>query len=1003
MKSGKLFASVALAALTAACSQESLQFEAAPGLQERPTVNVELSFDEDAVEFASEETRTYFGKPAGQGYQWIFEEGDKIGGLLMDEWNGEGCGIENFDIVDYVHTNYAFIRETGEDGKPKWVTPAQAPVCEGNYFFYFPYNDTFNHRGYVAWDVNPVQPQYNENGELFQMQTVKENQKWIGYKYVDHNMEGKVNKIDFDFVPLFAMPTFDFINMTGAELTVNKIDVRVTSNDAAAINPWGQHSLMATTMVLAPETGGFGSVNKTWEGENKFAEHTSLMYKHAQRYTKFGTDEDYVWPIGIDCDKDGYGDSWSWDASMAVANKILFPLNENHTAESIRRQATYNYTADFSKVEGGYKVGPTEHIQALLVMPAGYYYWNTCKDGENTRTSGAWWSGQTFEALVYVTTPAGDDYVVRLDLGRPQTQGATNGSNFDDVNSGAAPKFLAPGVTTKFLASFDASALQSYNVTDFKVTSTEELAWLIKETETNQGYYDLNVTTSGKRVAFDNTIYSLLAARPKVRLNVHGEITITADSDDAINKLYFNNPMLFTKLNIETAQVKKAEPIYAENNDEIVAESKIMNNCEIFVAKSGSLNTEKNGIDIVANVNNEGTVTAKNIKGNVDNKGLMTAVDITGSVTNSGNGDLTADNVYGTVKNSATITINKNVTKKVTNSGTATIANAEDVIENNGKMTLTGKTYKDDVTNNKTMVVDGVSTFKALLINSKNAEITFNKAATCEDTFTNSGKATMKANVTVSSENKAKNQKDATIKVEKGVKFIGDDNTVYSIENYGLIENDGETHNVFNAGKIVTGSDSYTAVVKKENEEGKGTIDNSKLGAVSYEADNSQIVQLIIDDITGTSISDLNEMIEDADATYLQINNGTIVAQANEYIKGHTADNVINYFKDGVELGNVVVSGNEKTYAVFCTNGMTIKTQLLVSTKGEMVVLKESEAGTTLTVNGTLNVADHAVLRGGTNAKMDIVVNGKVHNAGIIKNTNNVTDTNNGWTGNTPQ
>ena len=45
MKSGKLFASVALAALTAACSQESLQFEAAPGLQERPTVNVELSFD----------------------------------------------------------------------------------------------------------------------------------------------------------------------------------------------------------------------------------------------------------------------------------------------------------------------------------------------------------------------------------------------------------------------------------------------------------------------------------------------------------------------------------------------------------------------------------------------------------------------------------------------------------------------------------------------------------------------------------------------------------------------------------------------------------------------------------------------------------------------------------------------------------------------------------------------------------------------------------------------
>ena len=994
MKSGKIFASVALAALTAACTQESMQFEAAPGLQNRPTVNVELGFDESAVELGSEETRAFFGKPAGQGYQWIFEEGDKIGALLMDEWNGNGCGINNFTIKDYVHTNYAFIRET-QDGETKWVTPAQAPVCEGNYFFYFPYNDTFNHRGYVGWDVNPVQPQYNENGELFQMQTVKENQKWIGYKYVGHELEGKVNKVNFDFVPLFAMPTFDIINKAG-ELTVNKVVVRVTSNDDAEINPSGTHELMATTMVLAPESGNFDQVNKTWDSKN-FAEHTSLMYKHAQRYTKFG-EEDYVWPIGIDVDEDGYGDSWSWNAK----GKNLFPLNENHTDESIRKEATYEYVADYSGVEGGYKVEQFGHIQALLVMPAGYYYWN---QGRGQKTFG-WGSGQTFEALIYVTTKQGDDYVVRIDLGRPQTQGSTSGSNFDDVNSGAAPKFLAPGVNTKFLAEFDATAMQSYDITDFKAVSSEDLKWLIEESEANQGYYDLNVTTSGSRVVLTKEIEELLAARPKVRLHINGEITIAADaSEDAINKLYFDNDNMYTKLNILNKQVKKAEPIYAEVNDEIVGYSNVLGNCEINVAKGGELDTKTNKIDIEADVNNEGTVTAQNIKGEVVNKGTMTADKITGPVTNSGN--LTAKIIEGTVNNSGTITINEKVTKKVTNSGTATIANAEDVIENNGTMKLTGATYKKDVTNNKTMEVNGVSTFKALLTNNKNAEITFNRAATCEDTFTNSGKATMKANVTVSSENKAINQKDAKIKVEKGVKFIGDDNTVYSIENYGLIENDGETHNVFNAGKIVTGSDSYTAVVKKETEdaeeEGNGTIDNSKLGAVSYEADNSQIVQLIIEDITGTSISDLNDMIEDADATYLQINNGTIEAKANEYIKGHTADNEINYFKDGVVLGNVVVSGKEKTYAVFCTDGMTIKTQLLVSTKGEMVVIKESETGTTLTVNGTLNVADHALLRGGTNAKLDIVVNGKVHNAGIIKNINNVTDTNNGWTGNAYQ
>ena len=1034
MKSGKLFASVALAALTAACSQESLQFEAAPGLQERPTVNVELSFDEDAVEFASEETRTYFGKPAGQGYQWIFEEGDKIGGLLMDEWNGEGCGIKNFSIVDYVHTNYAFIRETGEDGKPKWVTPAQAPVCEGNYFFYFPYNDSFNHRGYVAWDVNPIQPQYNDAGELFQMQAVKENQKWIGYKYVGHEMEGKVNKIDFDFVPLFAMPTFDFINMTGAELTVNKIDVRVTSNDAAAINPWGQHSLMATTMVLAPETGEFDDVNDTWE-EKTFAEHTSMMYQYAQRYTKFGTDEDYVWPIGID------GDSWSWDASKAVANNILFPLNENHTANSIRRQAAYNYTADFSQVEGGYKVGPTEHIQALLVMPAGYYYWNTGKDGENTRTNGAWWSGQTFEALVYVTTPAGDDYVVRLDLGRPQTQGATNGSNFDDVNSGAAPKFLAPGVTTKFLASFDASALQSYNITDFKVTSTEELAWLIKETETNQGYYDLNVTTSGKRVAFDNTIDSLLAARPKVRLNVHGEITITADSDDAINKLYFNNPMLFTKLNIETAQVKKAEPFYAENNDEIVNESKILNNCEIFVAKSGSLDTKKNGIDIIANITNEGVVTAQNIKGDVENKGTMNADKIEGPVTNRGT--LTAKIIDGIVNNSGTITINEKVTQKVTNTGTATIANAEEVIENKGTMTLKGAEYKKAVSNTKTMTVAGKSTFKSTLSNAAGATITFDADATCENTFTNDGTANVNSAVTVNVKNKAINK--GRIDVKEGAKLVGANNDPVEIENRknATINNNGTVHNVFNEGSIITGSKSYTVINSKPGAGedaaavgGEGYVNNSALGDVSYQNDATQTVELIINDITGMNIVELQNKISNADANKMTIVSGTIEFGGTEAcncmygygIYGHYADNEAvtltsssgewgattsqnvpnSYFGKGVVLGNVTIkeckTPAEARYPVlFFTNKLTVSTALYVDLNADVAILQSTKTGALLDVNGKLTVADHGRLRGSNNARLTIdFKDGEVHNAGVIQYTAEKYEAapGNTWTGN---
>ncbi len=1003
MKSGKFFAGVALTALTAACTQESMQFETAPELQSRPTVQVELGFDESAVEMATEETRAYFGNNGG-GYKWHFEEGDKIGALLMDEWDGKGCGINHFTFTNYVHTNYAFKRET-TDGVTKWVTPEQAPVCEGNYFFYFPYNDTFNHRGYVAWDVNPVQPQYNEKGELFQMQAVKENQKWIGYKYVGDELEGKVNKVNFDFVPLFAMPTFDIINKAG-ELTVNKLVVRATSNDWADVNPSSAHELMATTMMLAPGTfdnnltgGDFGQVNKTWESKT-YAEKTSLMYKHAQRYTRFNNGEDYVWPTGIN------NADWSVDASKF--QNILFPLNENHTDESIRKEAAYEYVADFTGIEGGYKVEQFGHIQALLVMPAGYYYWNQE-------------SGQTFEALIYVTTKQGDDYVVRIDLGDPQTQGGTNTSVKDDVNSGAAPKFLAPGVNTRFLAEFDATAMQSYNITDFKVTSSADLAWVIEEAEADQGFYDLNITTSGSRVVLTKEIEEKLAARPKVRLHINGEITIAADaSEDAINKLYFDNENMFTKLNIINKQVKKAEPIYAEGNDQIISESLILGNCEINVKKGGDLDTKTNKIDIVADVNNAGNVTAQNIEGDVNNSGTLTADKIVGEVTN--NGTLTADNIEGEVTNSGTITIKKKVTGAVTNNGTATVANADEVITNNKTMTLTGSNYEKAVTNNGTMTVSGKSTFKSTLKNNKDKTITIAADVTCNDTFTNEGTANIDANVVVY--NKAINK--GTITVKEGVKFVGANNDAVEIENQkgATINNNGTVHNVYNQGNIITGSKSYTVINSKKEMDivigGEGYVNNSALGDVSYQNDATQTVELIINDITGMNIVELQNKISNADANKMTIVSGTIEFGGTEAcncfygygIYGHYADNEAvtlteksewgettsqnvpnSYFGKGVVLGNVTIKecktpGETRYPVLFFTNKLTVSTALYVDLNADVAILQGTKTGALLDVNGKLTVADHGRLRGSINAKLTIdFAGGEIHNAGVIQYT----------------
>ena len=168
----------------------------------------------------------------------------------------------------------------------------------------------------------------------------------------------------------------------------------------------------------------------------------------------------------------------------------------------------------------------------------------------------------SFEVFLYGEHPSnGDKYVIRIDLGKPQTNGGTNNSAQDDQISQAAGKFLKAGVYTQFNASVDATQYQSYEITDFKVTSTDDLARIIEMSKPSDKYehgiYDLIVSTSGKRVVLDETIEDMLDKRPNLRLYNDGEITIGEEtSDNAINLLWFNNPNITTKLNIVNKQVK---------------------------------------------------------------------------------------------------------------------------------------------------------------------------------------------------------------------------------------------------------------------------------------------------------------------------------------------------------------------------------------------------------------------------------------------------------------
>ena len=592
MKKVKLYASVALTALLTGCANEDFVTDNPMQTDEaRPTANVVLSINENEALTRAWEN---WGWSSG-GYMPQFENGDQLGALLMDTWDGQGYETTNFEFVDYIHTNYPFTRTEGANGEITWNTPENAPVLAGNYFFYLGHNPKFTYRGYVGWSVDPVQKAYNpETNESDPWQAVRDNQEYLGYAFIKPTTEG-VNRVNFDFVPLFATPAFQIENRA-FELVAERMIIREGSNSGNDINPSTTSKLMATTAMLAPATGKFEEVNGEWENED-YEWHTSKMWMHAQRYIN----QDFDYPTAP-------GDEGKSNTMQMNAPALIWNLLE----DDLETEATYQYTIDFGPE--GQKVDAGETIKAFLVMPGGVY-------AENEK--------EIFEAIIYLKNPKTNKrYLVRIPLGTPETQGATNTSSWDDIAAAAGTNFLKPGKTTLFEAAFDAGALQDNNITDYKVSTNEELQWLLEEAA-QTAPTALVVTTMGNKVELTPEIYELLKARANYKLYINGTFTLPEGcAEDGINLLNFDNTFINTDLIVASKQVAVKD----------------IENCDITVTETGELDTKSNDVKIDA--------------GFIENKGIIYAGDIKAvkDLMNDGSdiinlGKLTGDKIEATVSN----------------------------------------------------------------------------------------------------------------------------------------------------------------------------------------------------------------------------------------------------------------------------------------------------------------------------------------------------------------
>lgn len=322
MKKNKMLMSAsALAMVFAACSNEfDVQNLPDSNLANRPLVGKVVV---TPTVVGDADTRADW---ANGGWEWTAN--DRFGAMLMDDWNQTNEGntsIADYTFTDYIHTNYPFSTTDGIT----WSTPEDAALCEGNYFFVYPYDKTYKMRGHVGFGLNNHQTQEIADPTS----VVRDNQKYLGYSFIEATNED-VNNVDVQFHPLFANPKFKLQNISGMPLRLIKLVIR-THQCGLADRPL----LMADSVVLAPLSKNFAE---------RAAEYPTMTLGAK------GEQTEYLFSHATLVQNGFYAQS---------------PV-EGSNIQTSEAEGVYEYTVDFDK---DYIVPAGEFFRISAVMPAGEY------------------------------------------------------------------------------------------------------------------------------------------------------------------------------------------------------------------------------------------------------------------------------------------------------------------------------------------------------------------------------------------------------------------------------------------------------------------------------------------------------------------------------------------------------------------------------------------------------------------------------------------------------
>lgn len=580
MKTKYLFTMGAMAALFAACADD---YEVAQNgfdkVANRPsagnvvlntTISEEGGFDAD--------TRVIWDN------DFKFEENDRIGAFLFDEFNETNIGntsIADYTFVDYNQTNYPF---QTPDGGLTWKTPDNAALCEGNYFFTMRYESAYKNRAYVEFSVPGVQKNYNEEtGEHDVYADYAELQQRLGYAFIPATTED-VNEVSATFVPIFASPKFKIMNHTGLTLQVMKLIVRTHQHGPASMP-----SKMPTTVVLAPNSKKFAEVQAEYPDMNNIQK-TLAMVSNAVLVKNGFLAEDVADDSGIKVNKE---------------------------------DGVYEYVVDMGD---NYMVKNGSNILGQLVMPAGNYV--------------------NFD--VYALVQVQDDNLTtgvisltNLKDAEWSDQDTQNGSM--DVVLRPTIKGMPNQIMT---ATIGESAIGNLGLKDFAVTNTNDLMFVLNLMAKGGGNHNITVKTLGDQVELTDKVYAILSDPmwSNNKLQIDGTIVIPAslESNDGIDILWTDDKVKTTIINRGVqvldenlvADVINEGSLTEAEGEEITIKGDVTNKGSLVVNKIvGDLNAEAGSavVAVVANRTPNGNSVTVGAEANV------TITESAVNVTNDGN------------------------------------------------------------------------------------------------------------------------------------------------------------------------------------------------------------------------------------------------------------------------------------------------------------------------------------------------------------------------------